>query len=171
MSGRLAGQQRTILKPLHIIIPLWTVAAISAIAATPVPHGFPPTCTPIQILPISYAGSVSGCSSQLGGNPICIAGEAIQFQYGDGANKCCPASYVWQFESGPVSSGTIGTITHQFPSSGTYTVQVSVFACPEPVVVTKLINVAPASAIPTLGAIPTFLAAISLAVVAAYRLR
>jgi len=160
------------LRAFPFVLALITVISVTpAFAATPVVHGFPPTCTPIPTLPLSYAGSVSGCSNQAGNVVPCIAGENVQFRYGDGINACCPAGYLWQFETGLISSGAAGTISHQFVAAGTYTVTVSVFACPDPVVATKVVTVVAASAIPTLNLVFGTLLVLFLGAVAAYRLR
>jgi tetrahydromethanopterin S-methyltransferase subunit E len=159
-------------KAFPFVLALITFSIVTAaFAATPAVHGFPPTCTPIPSLPLSYVGSVSGCGSQAGKVAPCIAGENVQFRFGDGVNACCPARYLWQFETGLVSSGAAGTISHQFVAPGTYTVKVSVFACPDPVVATKVVTVVSASAIPVLNLVIGTLLVLFLGAVAAYRLR
>jgi hypothetical protein len=155
------------------LLTLLTIFAINSFAAAPprVNQGFPPTCTPIPALPVSYVGAVSGCSSQPGMSATCLAGETIQFKYGDGLNACCPASYVWEFEDGPIPSGLAATINHTFPTAGTFNVKVSAYACPDPVVVTKTVPVAAASAIPVLNNAAAGILLLALALIAASRLR
>jgi len=134
-----------------------------------VAQGVPPSCTPLPSLPISYLGSVSGCTSQSGGNPTCFVGETIQFKYGDGVNACCPAGYLWQFEGGPINNGASGTINHQFPSAGTYIVTATVTSC-NPVIVTTSVPVVASTSVPALSRTVITLLALVLALVALNRL-
>ena len=160
----------------HRDVVRFLVLALIVVAANAVANdwrgvdGIPPTCIPLPALPISYSGSVSGCTSQSGGKPVCIAGENIQFKYGDGVNACCPAGYMWQFDAAPINNGASGTITHQFPVAGTYVVSATVTAC-SPVTVTQVVPVASASVIPALNPIPTILLILVMATLAWYRLR
>src|ERR1043166_7113264 len=132
-----------------------SISAANAVRpAVPVVQGLPPNCIPLPQQSISYSGSVSGCSSQTGGNPTCVAGEIVQFKYGDGVNACCPAGYVWQFEGAPINNGPSGTINHEFATPGKYTVTATVTSC-NAVVVSTMVTVASASSIPTLSVTTT----------------
>ena len=154
---------------LIFVCTILLTSAVSTIAAPTGPAQ--PPCTPVPQLPISYIGAISGCTSQPGGNARCVVGEDVQFKYGDGVVSCCPASYVWQFEGGPINSGTVATITHQFTSPGSYTVKVSAYACPDPVVVSITVTVVDRSAIPTLSNTVAILLFLSLLMIAAFRLK
>ena len=147
---KIVAQNGQLMMKRFLVITILLVNADRLSAERLITQGIPPTCTPLPAQPISYLGATTGCTSQIGGNHTCIAGEVIQFKYGDGVNACCPAGYLWQFEGAPISNGASGTINHQFRSAGNFTVTATVTSC-NPVTVTLSVPVAPASSIPAVS--------------------
>jgi len=101
------------------------LAALPALSQQPPPQCEPPAPPPDNSIP--YRGLISGCSSQPGGNPICLVGEPIQFQLQNGMREC-NTSYLWQFENGPLDG--FPTMIHQFPSAGTFLVKLTLIQGP-----------------------------------------
>jgi hypothetical protein len=149
------------------------VAALFAAEAAltqgpPQPACTPPT--PFQTLAIPYTGLTSGCSSELGGNPNCFAGETIQFKVGDGVQLTdCAVTYLWQFENGPMNGSA--TINHAFPSPGTFTVRLTISGQSGNVQLSQVLTILNSGAIPMFSTYVLAFLAISIALLAIHGLR
>jgi hypothetical protein len=134
--------------------------------------GLPPPCPPPPPPPLSgpaitYVGSISGCSNQVGGNPFCVAGEVIQFKYVDGISSCS-ATYHWDFQDGIVLGGA--TVTHAFGAPGAFNVDLGItYLSSGTFQVSQVVNVN--GSVPTLGAWALLALATCLCTIAASRLR
>lgn len=144
----------------------------SALVASSAIAGAQPGCIPTVFAhEISYTGLTSGCSNQPGNYRACLAGEAIVFSVAvaQAPQGDCPISYIWQFENGPVFG--LETTSHMLPIPGTYTVQVSIYDSPTPVVLTRPVTVVSPSAVPTLNALARVILIAVIALCALYRVR
>ena len=131
-------------------------------------NGLPPICTPTPPVPfaIVYVGLTSGCT-QSNIRP-CLAGETVQLSVGNHSIDCPPTEYVWQIPgySGPGP----WTLPHVFSSAGSFLIEVKLFNANGTATITTTINVAPASAIPTLSPAIAVCLALFLLVAASRRL-
>jgi hypothetical protein len=146
------------------------LSVVFVLAAVPAKPGAPPQCPPPtpSLLGITYSGAITGCSNGPGGNANCVVGETIQFKVGSGQDAC-NTSYIWQFEDGPVNGSA--TFNHQFPAPGSYSVMVSIYDSPTPRILTQVVTVVSASAVPTFGAPAGAFLFLLIALLALYRLR
>lgn len=132
-------------------------------------QGVPPACPapPTSPLTISYLGLSSGCSNQVGGNPTCLVGEAIQFKFADGVTDGC-TTYHWDFQDS--SAFGLATILHTFGAPGSFMVKVTATNALATIQATQTVNIVNSS-VPTLGRWPLLFLLVCVTVVGAFRLR